>query len=653
MAVSGMDRSSRWLPTLIVGMLGALVITALVLGQVVFIPLALAIVFSFLLQPFVQLLERGGLGRVPAVLLTVAFVAIVFAGIGWSVGGQLQDLARQLRTNQTYIQNLESKVADLRGFGAGGVMEDVQATLDRVGAKFGEAEGQVAAEPAVVLSAQRSSPWSGFMETVGPLLEPLGTAAMAIVLVIFILIGREDLRNRLIGLLGYGQLSATTHAFNDAGRRIGKYLLMQFILNASYGLALGFVLFLVGVPFALLWGFMSAILRYIPYVGPLVGVVFPVATSLVAFEGWTQPLVVIAFIVALELFSNMVMEPLLYGQSVGISAVALISSAALWTLLWGPIGLVLATPLTVCLLVLGQYVREFRFFVVLLGDEPALPSHVRYYQRLLARDRAEALALAQERHAESNEPCDVFDQVLVPAILRTRRDHSRNQISAADEAFVWQSTQEIIAELAESQPKNNVGLLRRLMAARVGSTNGQAVESVGDANGAVSALATDPSRIGQATADSVPRIKVLGCAAHHKSEELAVSMLASVLPMTDYQFQTLSTKLLPSEILDSVREQRPDIVFLAVIPPSGRVQASYLCRLLRKSFPDLPIVVGYWGSKKRFDEALVKFRSRGASFVTTSILQSQKQIAALADLGHNASQRRQTRERVHATHTDD
>jgi predicted PurR-regulated permease PerM len=210
------------------------------------------------------------------------------------------------------------------------------------------------------------------------LIEPLATAGLVLVLVIFMLLKHGDLRSRLIHLAGHRRLTIATKALEEAGQRISRYLLMQSIINGSFGVAAGFGLFLIGVPYAVLWGFLAAALRFIPYVGPAVSAILPSALSLAVFPGWVQPFLVIGLILLLELSIYMVLEPLLYGQSAGVSAVALLVAAAFWTWLWGPVGLLLATPLTVCLGVLSKYVPQLEFVGMLMGDEPALGTHTSY-----------------------------------------------------------------------------------------------------------------------------------------------------------------------------------------------------------------------------------------------------------------------------------
>ncbi|WP_165700700.1 AI-2E family transporter [Alienimonas californiensis] len=639
---------SLWLPPLAIAILASIAVLMLYLAQVIFVPLALGIILAFLLHPLVRLVERARVPRIPAVVTVVVLISAALTGVGVSVGNEFQTLARELRTDQAYMSNLEGKVADLRRFMSGGVMADLEAVLDRVGSNLEGPDADASGDRAILVQAEPESQFSSLVAAVSPLLGPLGTMALAIALVIFILISREDLRNRIISLFGRNHLSATTRAFDAAGRRIGRYLLMQLIINASYGFALGVVLLLVGVPYPLLWALLAALLRYVPYVGPFLGAIFPIGMSLVAFDGWSEPFLVIAFIVGLELFSNMVMEPVLFGQSVGISAVGLIIAAGFWTLLWGPVGLLIATPLTVCLVVLGQHVPQFRFFLDLLGDEQVLPPHASYYQRLLARDQQEAGDLAQTALRTSREPAHVCDSVLLPALLQTRRDRTQERISAEDEAYILQSTRFIVGELGRPQPGNHGGLLQRLGAV---AAWGRPLSS---ADGGDSVAATVPPTSDNAASSQSrqPRFDIVACPSHHEVEELAIEMLAAAIGPTGHHVHALTTRTLPGEIVEVIRQRKPDAVFVAVIPPSGFLQASYLCRRLRKTFPELPIIVGYWGKKSRFDDVLVKLRSRGASFVTTSIGQTQKQISGMIESTPSANLHRPERSQVHASHSN-
>jgi predicted PurR-regulated permease PerM len=249
----------------------------------------------------------------------------------------------------------------------------------------------------------------------GPLLGPFAAGGLIIVLVIFMLINREDMRNRLIALIGHGQLTATTHALEEASDRISRYLLMQLILNGAFGIAVSLGLLLIGVPYAPLWGFFAAVLRYIPYLGSWLSALLPIAMSLLVSDSWTQPILIAVLFLALELPINLFVEPWLYGRRTGVSEAALLVAVAFWAWLWGPVGLILASPLTACLVVLGKYVPALSFFNTLLGDRPVLDPPIRYYQRLLARDHDEAVEIAEEQSKNSSVEA-VYDQVLVPAL---------------------------------------------------------------------------------------------------------------------------------------------------------------------------------------------------------------------------------------------
>lgn len=629
-------RVLRWLHAFAIAGCIALVVATLQFGQVILMPVALAIIMSFMLQPLVRALERLGLWRVPSVLVVVLAVGAVSAVIAWQVVLQLQGLAHELHVNRRYVANLQDKARDLRVLGSDGMWTDFQAVIDRF---TREVQGQSPAEVAneektsVVIRAAEQSPLESLSDSLGPILAPLGSAALVAVLLIFMLIDREDLRNRMIGLFGKGQLAVTTYAIDDAGHRIGRYLLMQFMINASYGLAMMLMLWLIGVPFAILWGLLAAVLRYIPYVGPWLGAALPLTTSLVAFSDWQQPIIVLCFIVTLELFSNMVMEPWLYGHSVGISPVALIVSASFWTLLWGPVGLVLATPLTVCLVVLGQRVPQLRPFAVLLSDAPALSPPAHYYQRLLAHDRDEALKLVRSSLENNSQLSQVFDTIVLPAMLRVRRDRHREELSPEDASYITATTREIISEVSQLPRKEAVKPAATTPTAKAANDRPIPPEASGSSirtpvqsapaniNADASAAETQPS--------AIARIPVIAYPAHHESEELVGDMLRCSLQGTIVDVNVVSRRVLCSDLSQRITTENVQAVFIAVMPPGGLTQAAYLCRQLRKAHPRLLIVVGCWGRKSKFDEILVKLRQRGADIVTTSIGQTQTQLLAL------------------------
>ncbi len=427
-------------PTATVAVL-VVVVGALYLGSEILIPLALAILLSFTLAPIVVRLRRWGLGRIPSVLAVVLLLFITMLGLGSIIATQLADLATNL---STYEWNLRTKIRELRiAVPSGGVIErtsdmlqDLRQELQEVTRPPGEeAEGQGAtsgeSEPVKPVLVRVQSPAPSPLETLrdvgGPLIAPFATAGLVVVLVIFMLLQREDLRDRVLRLVGGREVARATEAMDDAGKRISRYLLMQLIINVLYGIPVGIGLYFIGVPNPILWGCLATVLRFIPYLGPVIGALFPIALSFAVAPGWTLPVLTLGLFVTLELFSNNVLEPWLYGASTGLSPVAVLVAAVFWTMLWGPLGLLMSTPLTVCLVVLGRHVPQLGFFDVLLGDEPALSPEVKFYQRLLARDPDEATELAEE-YLEDGSLDKLYDSVILPALVHAEQDRLRGSL---------------------------------------------------------------------------------------------------------------------------------------------------------------------------------------------------------------------------------
>jgi predicted PurR-regulated permease PerM len=563
-----------------------LIVGILYLAKAFIIPLALAILLAFILTPIVRETQRSGLSRVPAVMVTVVLTMALIAGVGWQVGAQVNTLARQLPENK---ERIRKKIADLRGSGEG--------TISRLLQMFRELSDEPekpAAEPAeiakqvIVVRPEEASGFESLARTMVPVLEPLATAGFVVILVIFMLIRREDLRNRLIGLLGHGHLTGTTRVIVDAAQRLSSFLLTQLLVNVGFGIVFGLGLLVLGVPYAFLWGFLTAVLRFVPYIGTWISVAFPLTLSFALAPGWGQPISLLVFFVVMDLVVANVLEPLLFGHSTGVTPIALLVAAAFWTWIWGPIGLVLSTPLTVCLVALGQHVPRFQFLTLLMGDKPALAPHLSYYQRLLARDQAEAQQVATH-HAHTQGHERVYDEVILPALALARHDRARDGLIAEDEDYIYQTSRAILAHLEDD------------LKAR---TDLPGVEPVAD-------------------------VLILGCPAHQEAEELSLQMLGLLLRHDGCRLEILSTKALPAEVEARVEREKPALVFIAVLPPGGVIQARYLCKRLRKRFADLPLVVGYWGESSDFDRLLVRFRSAGASYLTTSLLQSCSQIRSM------------------------
>jgi len=311
-----------------------LVIVVLYWAQALLVPIALAVLITFVLTPPVGWLERW-LGRVPAVLGAVTLVFLVLSLAGWGLARQMDHLAGDL---PGYRVNILAKIADIRGAGKGGSVEKLQETIEEIKSDLGQSKpaGATRSRP-VVVTSQRVEGLSGF-SWIGPILGPLGTAGLVLAMVIFMLVQRRDLRDRLIGLFGHGRLTVTTKALDEAGTRVSRQLLMQSLVNLVYGITAGLGLYLLGVPYPLVWAALGAALRFIPYVGPVVGAGAPILVSLAALPGWAGPLWVVGLFVGLELFTNLVLETVLYAGAAGVSQVALLVSVAFWTWLWGPLG---------------------------------------------------------------------------------------------------------------------------------------------------------------------------------------------------------------------------------------------------------------------------------------------------------------------------
>jgi predicted PurR-regulated permease PerM len=572
-------RYLRWLLTLV------LVVGVIYLGKAVLVPLALAMLVTFVLTPPVMAVQRRGAGRVPAVLLVVSVTLLLAVVVGWGAGSQVAKLARDLPKHRDEIQ---AKIARLQGTGSGPIARLIETF--RGPPKQTEGTGSTQKD-IVVVRQEEPSALDRMSTVVSAVFEPAADAGLVLILVVFMLIRREDLRNRLIGLLGHGRLTGTTRVLVESAHRVSRFLLMQLAVNSAFGIVIGIAMLLIGVPYWFLWGFLAVVLRFVPYLGTWLAAALPTVLSFAISPGWMQPLLVLASFIVLDLMTANVAEPLLFGHSTGVSPVALLIAAVFWTWVWGPIGLVLSTPMTVCMVVLGQHAPRLRFLSLLLGDQPALAPHAAYYQRLLADDPAEAAAVVRSFAKRTGIEL-VPDEVMIPAIRLARRDRIRAGLSAEDEKFIFDTTE---------------GVLRALP-----SPLGMPADGLATAG---------PAAIG------LPLI--VGCPAHHRAEELAIAMLTLALRDTPCRVEPMTTRTLPAELEAKIEREQAALLFIPVIPPGGLPQCRYLCRRLRRKFPDLPIVVGYFGKVRQFDKLLIKLRAAGASYVNTSIAQVRAQVLSM------------------------
>jgi predicted PurR-regulated permease PerM len=427
----------------------------LYVGQEIFVPLALALLLTFTLAPIVTFLRKRRVPRVLAVILAVGSAFLVIAVFSIVVASQVANLAENITV---YQRNIITKVQTLTQAGSGdGILEHLNRAVERVGAELQEQDDKAkdagstgGSEPAPipVQVVPRSDPMATIGNIIFPLISPFATAGLVIVLVVFMLLEREDLRDRFIRLVGLGDLHKTTSALQDAGSRVGRYLLMQLVVNALYALPISAGLWLLGIPNAILWGLLTLVLRFVPYIGPVIGMIFPLFLALAIAPGWSLVFWVAALFIVVELVSNNVVEPWLYGSQTGLSSLAIIVSAIFWSWLWGPIGLMLSTPLTVCLVVLGRYVPQFGFLDVLLGNEPVLQPQERLYQRLLAGDPNEATDNAEE-FLEHEQLITYFEKVALPALALGEADRQRGVMSDKQIDLFSQTTKTLVENLAE------------------------------------------------------------------------------------------------------------------------------------------------------------------------------------------------------------
>ncbi len=585
------ERMHHALPVLL-GM--ALILGFLAWAQPVVVPVALAILFTFLLAPLSNLLERRRLPRpVSSAVVTLLALAMVI-GVFYGVTRQISSL---LDEYPKYEQNVTAKITQLRDRGRTGLLDKVEIVSERLSRQLARKrvqdmsvdERELAQAQPVRVVEEGAFSLSQLWSVAGPALEPIALAGLVLVLVLFMLINREDLRDRVISLVGVGQLADTTRALEEAGERLSRYLLLQLIINTGFGVAVAIGLWLIGLPYAPLWGFFAALLRYIPYLGPWLAALLPLALSLLISRDWSVALMVVALFGALELVTNMLIEPLAYGRGIGVSQAALLIAVAFWTWLWGPVGLVLASPLTVCLVVLGRYVPFLKFLDTLLGDRPALaPSH-RLYQRMLVQDEAEAADLVDD-YAALDGLDGAYDTVVVPMLAQARDDLRGGRLEVATHDRLVSDARDLVdAHKRMIRPDTLVG---------------------------------------------AERVDVLGIPSRDALDEVAISMLGKLVDAGRVDWSVGSSSAMASDVVSMVKEQSIRVLVLVAVPPGGLAHVRYLCKRLRTADPLLPILVvrpGLYADDQPRQRR--ELQEAGATWVATSMREAVSEINKLAMLG--------------------
>jgi predicted PurR-regulated permease PerM len=616
-----MSRSRQDSPTLNPLVVLAVVILVLYFARAVLIPLALALTLNFLLTPMVMWFQKLSMRRVPAVALATLISVSAVGGMGWVVADQLLQVANDL---PKYRLNIHNKIETLH-LPSDSALGRATESVKEIGNELSDS-GISPAPPQNDLSGRGSQPkaamqpagplpvqvvtvptngWEYLREMLAPALGPLGTAFMVLIFTVFILIKQEDLRNRLLRLGGLAQLNAMTLALDDAARRISRYLVMQFLVNACYGVCFGAGLFAIGIPNATLWGVIAGVLRIVPYVGVLTATAFPFAMALAVFNGWGPPVLVVLLFALLELIAGNVVEPWLYGAHTGISSLALLVTTVFWTMLWGWSGLVLAVPLTVCVIVVGRYVPRMSFLHILLGDETALSIEAQFYQRLLALDQDDARTIVTT-FLKVHPLVSLYDQVLIPALTLAEQDRHRGSLDETRESFLFLSVSEIISELAVYRMDEAPAKPRKLTA-RWRSVRPQELPSIHP--------------------EPVPStVRIFCLSANDQADELTSSMLSQLLERAGHGVLSLPVGSAFEEILTHLPPEPQDVVCISALPPFAFAQSQALCQRVRMHLPEIKILAGIWGFAGDLDKAKERFGSARPDRVVSSLAQAVEQI---------------------------
>jgi predicted PurR-regulated permease PerM len=565
-----------------------LVVVILSRGRPVLMPIAFAAVLAFILTSPMKWLQRR-ISRLPALALVMLLAVGALGTAGYVLATQLNDLTAQLGK---YTESMRQKVTALQASSSGGPLSRVEVMIARI---TGGLEKRV--DPAIVsvhVVPAQISPAAHMWVLVKPLAEPLITVLFVLVLCIFMLGQRDDLRNRLIRLVGTGNVTLTTRALDEGAQRITRYLLDQTMINAMFGAVVGGGLYFMGIPYAALWGAVAAMARFVPYLGAIASMLLPAALAFAIFPGWSRTLLTIGLFVGMDVLTAYAIEPLLIGRRTGVSSIALLISALIWAWLWGPIGLALATPITVSLAVLGRHVPDLQFLAVLLGDDQVIGTEISFYQRLLARDEDEASEIAQAQQAALG-PTGVMDQIIIPTLVLAARDLGRKEITSEDEAFIVTWSRDIFEHLVRSVSEVEVA----------------------------------------------SPIHALGIAAHRPESELLLEMLAVELAPEHGKLEVLPLTTALSEVIARVEDLSPEVVCIAALPPEGGPYARQLCHRLKARFPELT-VVAFRPNEPGVDptRAAKRLQEGGADLVVATLAEASAEMSRLLQRGADSRSRR-------------
>jgi predicted PurR-regulated permease PerM len=608
------DDVASLVSTVALAILAVIIVTALYVGREIFVPVALAILLSFVLAPPVRFLQRV---RVPRGIAVVGAVLLAFAvifALGSLIATQLNRLAGDLPRYQATIQ---SKIQSVRGVTGGsstleraaGMLQDLGKELDKpkAGAPDKAASPSLSnplgARPVTPVPVEVLQPDPGALESlrslIAPLVSPLATTGIIVIFVIFILIQREDLRNRLIRLAGSHDLQRTTAALDDAAGRLSRLFLNQLLINTGFGILIGAGLWVIGIPSAVLWGILAAVLRFVPYIGSIIAAAFPLALAVAVDPGWSMLAWTAALFFVVEPAVGQVVEPMVYGRSTGLSPVAVVVSATFWTALWGPIGLVLATPLTVCLVVLGRHVERLAFLDVMFGDRPALSPAEIFYQRMLAGDPTEATEKAEE-FLKERSLSSYYDEVAMKGLQLAQADLDRDALDQSRVVKIRDAVLEFANDLSEQADREPVG---------------ERPTSDAEAVAAVEAATTEPvyADLPVLGRDDLPiewqgEAPVLCIAGRTALDEAAGMMFAQLCNVHGLRTRVEGPEALSTANVFRLETEGVALVCLSYLNTTNLAHIRYSVRRLRRKLPRAHIMVGLWsgGSAGNTSEAVLE-----------------------------------------------
>jgi predicted PurR-regulated permease PerM len=580
--------------------LAVIIVTALYVGREIFVPVALAILLSFVLASPVSALQRLRVPRGIAVVGVVLFAFAIIFALGSLIATQLNRLAGDLPSYQATIQ---SKIQSVRGVTGGsstleraaGMLQDLGKELDKP--KTGLPEKPVTpslgnplgSRPVTPVPVEVLQPDPGALESlrslIAPLVSPLATTGIIVIFVIFILIQREDLRNRLIRLAGSHDLQRTTAALDDAAGRLSRLFLNQLLINTGFGILIGAGLWLIGIPSAVLWGILAAVLRFVPYIGSVIAAAFPLALAVAVDPGWSMLAWTAVLFFVVEPTVGQVIEPMVYGRTTGLSPVAVVVSATFWTALWGPIGLVLATPLTVCLVVLGRHVERLAFLDVMFGDRPALSPAEIFYQRMLAGDPTEATEKAEE-FLKERSLSSYYDEVAIKGLQLAQADLDRDALDQTRLLKIRDTVLEFANDLSEQTDQE---------------PKGERSTSDAEAAAAVEAAAAEPVsadlpilRKEELPVEWQGDSPVLCVAGRTALDEAAAIMFAQLCNVHGLRARVEGPESLSTNNIFRLESEGVVLVCISYLNEANPAQIRYAVRRLRRKFPRARIMVGLW-----------------------------------------------------------